>query len=145
MGTGTVTPQEADSVRPQRGRALTICAVLFVLLALSNLLKPFRFGGNDIGFVFLGQRLSGTANAIVGPLFGIYLLVYAVRIWRMKRAALVMGYVYAAYVILNLILFNLRNPVPPGIGYVVFGIVYAVIAIGVSGGAVYLLRQRQLT
>jgi hypothetical protein len=145
MGTGPAGfPQtQAVSTPPQRGRLLSIFAVLFVLLAISDLLKPFGFEGGETGFVFLGRRLSGAANAIMGPLFGIYLLLYAYRIWRMERSALVMGYVYAAYVIINLILFNLRNPVPPGIGYLVFGIVYSIIAIGVSSGAVYLLSTRR--
>jgi len=145
MGTGPAgfTHTQAVTAEPQRGRILSIFAVLFVLLAISNLLKPFGFEGSETGFVFLGRRLSGAANAIMGPLFGIFLLVYAFRIWRMKRSALVMGYVYAAYVIINLILFNLRNPVPPGIGYLIFGIVYAISGIGASCGAVYLLSQRK--
>ena len=127
----------------KRGGALTTFAVLFAVLALSNLLKPFQFGGAQTGFVFLGQRLSGTANTMVGPLFGIYLAIYAVGIWRVKRYALAMGYGYAAYVVVNLVLFNIRNQAPPGVGYVVFGVVYSLVAIGVSSGAVYALRQRQ--
>ncbi|MGD0948453.1 MAG: hypothetical protein ABSA52_13580 [Candidatus Binatia bacterium] len=144
MGTGPagLTHTQATA-EPQRGRILSIFAVLFMLLAISDLLKPFGFGGSETGFVFLGRRLSGPANAIMGPLFGIFLLIYAFRIWRMKRSALVMGYLYAAYVIINLTLFNLRNPVPPGIGYLIFGIVYAIGGIGVSCGAVYLLSQRR--
>ncbi|MFI5396564.1 MAG: hypothetical protein ACHQ9S_13605 [Candidatus Binatia bacterium] len=134
---------QAVTTEPKRGRVLSTFAVLFVLLAISNLLKPFRFGGSDTGFVFFGQRLSGTANAIVGPLFGIYLLVYAFGVWRMKRYALPMAYAYAGYVIINLILFNMRNPVPPGVGYLIFGVVYSGIAIGVSSGAAYLLSKRK--
>jgi hypothetical protein len=126
-----------------RDRVLTILAVLFGILALSNFLKPFQFGGEQTGFVFLGRRLSGPANTIVGPLFGMYLLAYAAGIWRMRRSALVMGYGYAAYVVLNLVLFNVRNPAPPGMGYVLFGIVYSAVAIGVSSGAAYLLTQRK--
>ena len=126
-----------------RGRVLTIFAVLFGILAISNFLKPFQMGGAETGFVFFGRRLSGTPNTIAGPLFGMYLLIYAVGIWRMRRFALAMGYAYAGYVILNLILFNMRNETPPGIGYMIFGIVYSLIAIGVSGGAAYLLSQRK--
>ena len=127
----------------KRGGVLSTFAVLFAILAVSNLLKPFQFGGEQTGFVFFGQRLSGTANTIVGPLFGIYLAIYAVGIWRLKRYALAMGYTYAAYVVINLVLFNFRNPAPPSSGYLIFGIVYSLVAIGVSGGAVYALRQRQ--
>lgn len=127
----------------ERGRALTIFAVLFALLAVTNLLKPFHLEGADTGFVFFGQRLSGTANAIVGPLFGLYLLVYAFGIWRMQYFALPMGHAYAVYVILNVILFTMRNEQPRGLDYQVFGVVYATIAIGVSLGAAVILTQRK--
>ncbi len=126
-----------------RGPDLKVFAVLFALLAVSNLAKPLQLGGEQIGFIFFGQRLTGTANAIVGPLFGIYLLVYAFGIWRMKRFALPMGHAYATYVVLNLIIFTAKNPRPPGVGPVIFGIVYMVVAIGVSGGAAYLLTKRK--
>jgi hypothetical protein len=129
--------------RSDRGPALTIFAVLFMLLAVSNFLKPFRLGGEQTGFVLFGQRLAGTANAIAGPLFGAYLLAYAAGIWGMKRFALPMAYGYAAYVVANLILFNLRMPQPSGTGHLLFGIGYATVAIGVSGGAAYLLAKRK--
>src|SRR3989454_8602101 len=77
-----------------RGPLLTAFAVLFGILALSDLAKPIEAGlGGDLrpGFVFFGHRLSGTANAVVGPLFGLYLLLYAAGIWRMRRWALPMG------------------------------------------------------
>jgi len=127
-----------------RGRTLTVFAVLFMLLAVSNFLKPFQFGGEEhTGFVFLGRRLSGTPNTIAGPLFGAYLLIYAIGILRMKRWALPMAWAYAAYVVVNLILFTVRNVPPPGAGYAIFGVVYSAVAIGVSGGAAYLLSQRR--
>jgi len=124
-----------------RDRILTVCAVLFGVLALSNFLKPLQLEGAQTGFVLFGTRLSGTANAVAGPLFGLYLATYAAGIWRTKRYALPMGQVYAAYVVLNLILFNVRNPVPPGAAYLVFGIVYSTVAIGVSLGAAILLAK----
>jgi hypothetical protein len=127
----------------ERGRALTIFAILFGLIAISNLLKPFQIGGEQTGFVFFGRRLSGVANTIIGPLFGIFLAVYAYAIWTMRRFALPMGHAYATYVILNLVLFNLRNTLPDTAGYKLFGIVYSVIAIGVSLGAAVLLTQRK--
>ena len=117
--------------------------MLFALLAISNLLKPLQLGGEQTGFVFFGQRLSGTANLIAGPLFGIYMLVYALGIWRMKRFALPMGHAYATYVVLNLIMFTAKNPRPPGVGAIILGIVYAVVAIGVSVGAAYLLTKHK--
>jgi hypothetical protein len=130
---------------PARGRALTVAAVLFAVLAVSNLAKPLQLGGGQTGFVFLGERLSGTANAVAGSLFGLYLLAYAAGIWGMRRWALPLGVVYAAYVIVNLVLFPFRTPPPPGagVGWQVFGIVYAAVAIGISAGTVRLLARRR--
>jgi hypothetical protein len=126
-----------------RGRALTVCAVLFGLLAVSNLLKPLQLGGAQTGFVLFGERLDGIANTIAGPLFGLFLAVYAAGIWGLRRFALPMAYAYAAYVLANLVLFTVRTPTPPGLGPLVFGVVYAAVAIGVSVGAVLLLRARR--
>lgn len=128
----------ADFRRPQ---ALTVCAILFGLLAVSNLLKPLQLGGDHTGFVLFGERLSGTANAIAGPAFALYLAAYAAAIWRMRPIALPMGTAYAAYVVVNLVLFVVRTPQPPGMGARLFGLVYSVVAIGVSAGAVVLLRR----
>ncbi len=127
----------------QQPRMFTVFTILFGLLAVSNLLKPFRFGGDQTGFVFLGERLSGMANSIAGPLFGLFLALYAFAIWKRKRFAIPLGHAYASYVILNLILFQVKNVIPPGVGYVIFGIVYAVIAIGVSlGAAIFLTKNK---
>jgi hypothetical protein len=128
----------------QRGRALTTFAILFGVLAVSNLLKPLQLGGAEhTGFVFFGQRTTGTANAVLGPLFGIYLLVYAVGVWRLRRFALPMSWAYAAYVIVNLIAFSVRGESQPGVGPVIFAIVYALVAIGVSSGAALVLTRRK--
>ena len=126
-----------------RGRALTVFAILFALLAISNLLKPLQLGGDRTGFVFFGHRLSGVPNDIIGPLFGIFLAVYAYGIWNMRRFAMAMGHAYATYVILNLILFSFQDTTPESTGYRIFVIVYAAIAIGVSLGAAILLTQRK--
>ncbi len=130
---------------PQRGTALTILAILFGILAVSDIVKPFQFGGDQTGFVFFGKRLAGTPNMILGPLFGLYLLGYAAGIWAMRRWALPMAWIYVAYVIANLVLFTFRTPPPPGagVGWQVFGIVYAIVAIGVSVGTARLLSRRQ--
>ncbi len=129
---------------PQQ-RMFTIFTVLFSLLAVSNLLKPFRLGRDKTGFVLLGERLSGMANTIVGPLFGLFLALYAFAIWKRKRFAIPLGHAYATYVILNLILFQVKNVTPPGIRYVIFGVIYALIAVGVSlGAAIFLTRNKML-
>jgi len=131
--------------KPDRGPLLTVLALLFALPAVSDLAKPLAasFGdGLRPGFVLFGHRLSGAANAVVGPLFGLYLIVYAAGIWRMRRWALPMGTIYAAYVIANLTLFQLRDPEPMREG-LLFDAVYAVVAIGVSWGTVWVLSQRR--
>jgi len=128
--------------RADRGPVLTVFALLFGLLAISNFMKPVAGKPGEVGFVFFGQRLAGTPNAIIGPLFGLFLLVYAVGIWRMRRHALPMGVAYAAYVIVNLALFNVRDPNPNRQG-LLFGILYSLVAIGVSSGAAYLLARRR--
>lgn len=119
--------------------------MLFGILAVSNLLKPLQIGGDHTGFVFLGQRLTGTPNAVLGPLFGVFLAIYAVGIWGMRRFALPMARVYAAYVVVNLILFTVRTPRPPdaGAGAAIFGLVYSVVAIGISVGTARVLAERE--
>jgi hypothetical protein len=130
----------------QRARQLfTIFTLLFSVLAISNLLKPLQLGGEQTGFVFLGERLSGLANTIAGPLFGLFLALYAYGIWQRKRFAMPMSHAYATYVILNLIMFQVKNATPPRVGYVLFGIVYSLIAVGVSlGAAVFLTKNKAL-
>jgi hypothetical protein len=125
-----------------RGRALTVVAVLFALLAVSDLMKPLEMSAEE-GFVFFGHRLKGTANAIAGPLFGVFLLAYAWGIWGMRRWALPMSILYAAYVIVNLVTFRLWGPIQPGVGYAIFGLVYAAVAIGVSAGTARVLARRR--
>lgn len=129
----------ADS---SRGGVLTICAVLFALLAVSNFLKPLHLDPNA-GFVFLGVKTHGIANAILGPAFGALLAAYAFGIWRMRRWALPIGFAYAAYVILNLSLYSIRNAgspeMPPPVS--MFG--YIVVAVGVSAGSALLLYRRR--
>jgi hypothetical protein len=129
----------------KRGPVLTTFAVLFGLIAVSDLLKPLQLGGSQTGFVFFGQRLSGTPNMIIGPLFGLYLATYALAIWRMKRFAIPLAHAYALYVIINLFMFQESGlkPEGAGIGYAIFGAVYAVIAIGVSLGSAIVLTRRK--
>ena len=135
---------QSTDLGPRRGTALTTFAILFSVLAVSNFLKPLQFGGpQHTGFVFFGHRTSGASNAILGPLFGLYLLVYAVGIWRLRRFALPMAYAYAAYVIVNLIAFMVRGEGQPGVGYVIFSVVYALVAIAVSSGAALILTRRK--
>lgn len=129
--------------QPHRGAWLTACAICFGLLAVSNLLKPFHIGGDNTAFVFFGTRLSGTGNAIIGPLFGAFLAIYAFGIWTMRRFALAMGHAYATYVIINLLLWTLNQPSPDSTARMLGGLAYMVVAIGVSLGAAIALTRRK--
>jgi len=127
----------------RRSGALTTLAILFAILAVSDILKPLHLEGATTGLVFFGKRLSGTPDAILGPLLGIFLLVYAAGIWRMRRYAMYVGYAYAIYVTINLALFSVRNPPPASQGEMIFGIVYIVLALALSWGTAILLSRHQ--
>ena len=90
--------------------------------------------------MLFGQRLTGTANAVVAPMFATFLAVYAYAIWQQRRWAVPMGMVYAAYVVANLVLWNFRKPEGADTG-LLFGIGYLVVALGVSCGSAYLLTR----
>ena len=120
---------------------LRVCGVLFCLLAVSNFLKPLEFDAHT-GFVFLGMRQHGTWNLVLGPLAGLFLAVYGAGVLRMRAYALPMGRLYAAWVITNLVLFTFRMS-EEALAKPIFGIVYVIVAVGVSSGCVALLaRQR---
>ncbi len=121
--------------------ALRVCGILFCLLAISNFLKPMEFDEHQ-GFVFLGKRLSGTPNLLIAPIFGAYLAIYGTAVLRMRKLALAMAWPYAAYVIVNLILFTIRMP-EEAWGRPIFGLAYIIVAVGVSSGAAYLLSQNR--
>jgi hypothetical protein len=120
---------------------LRVCGFLFCALAVSNLLKPLELDVHQ-GFVFLGMRQRGTWNMILGPLAAVFLVVYGLGVLRLRAYALPMGRVYAAWVIANLVLFTVRMS-DEALARPIFGIVYAIVAIGVSSGAVALLRRQQ--
>jgi hypothetical protein len=122
-------------------RSFKVLAVLFGLLAISNAAKPLEVSG-DAGFVFFGERLRGSPNAMVAPLFALYLAIYAYGLWSARKFALPMGVAYAVYVILNLVLFQMRMPADahPSLA---FSIAYSVVAIGVSSGAALLLWRHR--
>lgn len=135
------TSEPASAPEPKRDMILTFFAICFLLLAISNSLKPLQLGGEQTGFVLFGARQTGSGN-LWGLVFGLYLFVYAFGIWKMKRFVVGMAHAYALYVILNLLMFW-ANPPESGSGGIVFGIVYSVIAVGVSGGAAFLLTKRK--
>ena len=120
---------------------LKVCGVLFCALAVSNLLKPLEMDVHQ-GFVFLGMRQRGTWNLVLAPLAALYLAVYGAGVLRMRAYALPMGRIYAAWVIANLILFTVRMS-DEALARPIFGIVYSIVAIGVSSGAVRLLARNR--
>ena len=72
----------------KRGGLLTTLAILFALVAIEDLLKPFKLEGPETGLVFFGTRQTGLANAILGSALGFVLLAYPAGIWRMRRYAI---------------------------------------------------------
>jgi hypothetical protein len=130
----------ADS---RRGGALTTLAILFVILGVTDILKPFHLEGATTGLVFFGKRLSGTPDAILGPVLGIILLTYAAGIWRMRRYAMYLGFAYAIYVTINLALYTTSNPTPASQTEKIFGIVYTIFALLFSWGTAILLNRRK--
>jgi len=128
----------------RRDGLMTTLAILMALLALSNFAKPIGQAmdpGGNAGFVFFGHRLHGTANTIVGPLFGLILAAYAYGVWTLKRWVVPLAIAYAVYVVINLVLFAI-NPPPGPQSPLPFLVLYALVAIGVSaGGAMHLRRH----
>jgi tryptophan-rich sensory protein len=127
----------------KRGALLTTIAILFGFLAITDLAKPLKLEGPTTGLVFFGIRQSGMANAILGPMMGLILLFYAAGVWRMRRYAMMLGWLYAAYVIVNLVLYTQLNPPAKTSGELVFGIAYMVLAIAITVGTAITLTRRR--
>jgi len=101
------------TARAPRGIFLTVMTALFLLLALSDFTKALQFANNPAvgGLVVFGHKFQGVAhNLIVGPLFGIVLLLYAYGIWNLRAWVLPLSIVYAFYVSYNLVLFWFLQP-----------------------------------
>jgi hypothetical protein len=127
----------------RRGGFLTTMAVLFVLLAITDILKPFHLEGPTTGLVFFGHRLSGVPDAIVGPLLGIFLIIYALGIWQVRRYALYLAFAYSIYVTINIVLFTATNPMPTDRPDQIFGIVYSILAITFSWATAIVLNRHK--
>jgi len=129
-----------------RGVFLTVMAVLFVLLAISNITKPLQHlrDPSHLGLVIFGYRLQTPfANAVFGPIFGLILLGYAWGIWRMKRWVLPLAILYALYVPWNLVLFWFANGGDPHRS-LRFIVQYLAVAItGSVGTGLYLAYHRE--
>jgi len=120
-------------------------ALLFVLLALSDFTKALQFANDPAvgGLVILGHKFQGvTHNLILGPLFGIFLLIYVFGIWKLRAWVLPLSFVYAFYVPTNMVLFwSLHQLAPPTVGFIV---VYLFLSLtGSVGTAIYLAYHRE--
>ncbi|MGB0059251.1 hypothetical protein [Candidatus Binatus sp.] len=137
--------QSSQSARPPRGWFLTVITVLFLLLALSDFTKALQYAGNPAvgGLVILGHKFHGVAhNLILGPLFGVVLLIYAYGIWNLRTWALRFSIVYAFYVPTNMVLFwSLHQLPPPTVRFI---LVYLFLSLtGSIGTAIYLAYHRE--
>jgi len=131
--------------RTSRGIFLTVMAILFVILAISNITKSLQhIRTPHLGLVIFGYRLQTVfANAIFGPIFGIVLLAYAWGIWRMKRWVLPIAIIYAMYVPWNLVLFWFANGGDPNRS-LRFIVEYLLVALtGSVGTGLYLTYHRE--
>jgi len=114
--------------------ALRILAALLGFRGALNLVKSWGAGS---GMVFFGKMLPITT--IVAPIVGVYMLLYSFGLWTKKTWALPMGYAYAMFATLNVILFPLVEGLGPeiqGWRYIAFGF----LGIGLPWAAVLLLR-----
>lgn len=114
---------------------LRILAALIGLRGLVNLAKPLGAGST---MVFLGQKLD-ISNPL-GPLVGVFMIVYAYGLWAKRPFAVPAGIAYAIFATLNVVLFYAFQGLPDGfnpLGYLAF----AVIAVGVPWAAPLILRR----
>jgi hypothetical protein len=131
--------------QPRRGLLLTVLAILFALAAIQDILKPLHLEGPTTGLVFLGTRLSGSANLVMSVVLAIFLASYAVGIWRMNKYALTLGFIYAVYVLFNIVIFPIRyagkDNGPPAF---LFGFAIGAIALPWASAILLWLRRDEL-
>lgn len=140
-------------MQTKRRGFLTAMAILLAFTAMQDVLKPFtkpwspghKVMGMDApatGIVFLGVRHTGSGAEILGLTLGAILFFYALGVWRMKRYTMTLAWIYAAYVILNVTLFAIRNPSPPTRGAMIFAVAYSIGAIILTVGTANALTRR---
>jgi len=129
----------------RRGAFLTVMAVLFAILALSNATKALQHlqDPKALGLVIFGVRFETVAaNLILGPLMGVVLAAYSYGLWKLKRWVAPLSIAYAFYVPVNLVLFWYRQTgpeIPP------LGAILAYLAVSLTGSigtALYLAYHR---
>ena len=129
----------------KRGVFLTVMAVLFAVLAVSNCTKALQHLQNPkiLGIVIFGVRFETVAsNLILGPLMGVVLAAYSYGLWKLKPWVAPLSIVYAFYVPVNLVLFWYRQTGPdiPALGSILAYL--AVSLTGSIGTALYLAYHR---
>ena len=129
-----------------RGPFLTVMAVLFGLLALSNATKALQHLGDPktLGIVIAGVRFESIlANLILGGAMGVVLAAYAYGLWTLKRWVVPLSIAYAFYVPVNLALFwylQTGPDIPPLGGILAY---LAVAYTGAIGTALYIAYHRE--
>jgi hypothetical protein len=78
---------------------------------------------------------------VMGPLFGILLLLYAYGIWTMRRYALPVAWIFLGWVITNTVLYNLNNPNQPR-PPLYFAIATLLLGLGVPLATAIILSRR---
>ncbi len=129
----------------KRGAFLTVMAVLFAVLALSNATKALQHlrDPSVLGIVIFGVRFETVAsNLILGPLMGLVLAAYSYGLWKLKPWVAPLSIAYAFYVPVNLVLFWYRQTGPeiPALGFIVAYL--AVSLTGSIGTALYVAYHR---
>ena len=130
--------------RSRRGAFLTVVAVLFAVLALSNTSKALQFllDPTHLGIVIFGVRFeSVAANLVLGPLLGAVLAAYAYGLWTLAPWVAPLSVVYAFYVPVNLVLFWYRHlgpEIPPLPGILAY---LAIALTGSIGTSLYLAHH----
>jgi hypothetical protein len=129
----------------KRGLFLTVMAVLFGLLAVSNFTKALQHMNDPkvLGIVIFGVRFERIlANAILGPLMGLVLAAYAYGLWTLKPWVAPLSVAYAFYVPVNLVLFWYfqTGPEVPPLGFILLYL--AVAFTGSIGTALYVAYHR---
>jgi len=134
----------------KRSWILTLFAILLVLLAIEDLIKPLLSPGTATvsgvrvrgTIVFFGMRPGGTLM-YMGWLVAAFLLALAIGVWRMRRYASLMADCYAVYVLLNVEIFTAIHPLPKTHAELMFALVYDIIAVvGAWTLAILLHRER---
>jgi hypothetical protein len=128
-----------------RGAFLTVMAVLFGILAVSDCTKALQHlrDPKTLGIVIFGVRFESVpSNLILGPLIGGVLAAYAYGLWKLKSWVTPLSIVYAFYVPVNLVLFwyfQTGPEIPP----LSFILIYLAVAFtGSIGTALYLGYHR---